>query len=86
LGVYQGAWDAEPGDVLANDRGLSGGVRVPVGIGIVVPIDRVIKVIERSDDFKQLRERIRQEDEAKTTDWQKFTIAIDANFLSPTPL
>jgi hypothetical protein len=45
LGVYSGAWDAAPGSILAADRNLSGGVRVPVGMGVVVPGQRIIEII-----------------------------------------
>jgi hypothetical protein len=56
LGVYQGAWDAHPGSVLAADRDL-GKLRVPVGMGLVIPISRVIEVIEGNETLKKLRER-----------------------------
>jgi len=55
LGVYQGAWDARPGSVLAEDRDL-GKLRVPVGMGLVIPIGRVIEVIEGNETLKKLRE------------------------------
>lgn len=39
IGVWQGAWDAPPGDVIGAERGKN--IRVPVGMGVVVPIDHV---------------------------------------------
>jgi hypothetical protein len=39
IGIWQGAWDAPPGEVHAAERGV--GIRVPVGMGVVVPIDYV---------------------------------------------
>jgi hypothetical protein len=45
FGIYQGAWDAEPGEILAADRGLDGSTRVPVGMGLVVPAEKLIELI-----------------------------------------
>jgi hypothetical protein len=37
FGIYQGSWDGDPGELLAQDRSFKGGVRVPVGMGLIVP-------------------------------------------------
>jgi hypothetical protein len=60
LGVYQGSWDALPGDILAADRNLGGKVRVPVGMGLVVPIERVQELIKENPTLKQNRREIKQ--------------------------
>ncbi len=57
LGLYQGAWDGEPGTILAADRNLSGRLRVPVGMGIVVPGERILELIDNDPVFKAIRER-----------------------------
>jgi hypothetical protein len=44
LGLWQGAWDAPPDEVLAVQTGRD--VRVSVGMGIVVPYERIIDVLE----------------------------------------
>jgi hypothetical protein len=44
LGVWQGAWDAPADEVLATDRGRE--LRVPVGMGVVVPATKLIEVLE----------------------------------------
>lgn len=43
IGIWQGAWDAPPSDVLGIERGQ--GIRVPVGMGVVVPIDAVHRIL-----------------------------------------
>jgi hypothetical protein len=45
LGLYTGSWDAEPGKLLAADRDLRGQTRVPVGVGTVVPADRILELL-----------------------------------------
>ncbi len=45
LGVYQSAWDAEPGAILAGDRGGNEKMRVPVGMGVVVPAEKILEVL-----------------------------------------
>ena len=56
LGMWQGAWDAPAGQVLSAERG---NVRVPVGFGIVVPIDQITYTLEE-DELKAERKRIKE--------------------------
>jgi hypothetical protein len=56
LGMYIGAWDAEPGKILSKDRGIDGKYRVPVGVGLVVPSEKIIEVIENHPELKMQRE------------------------------
>jgi hypothetical protein len=60
LGVYQGAWDGRPGVILAADRGLRGDRRAPLGMGMVVPIERVIELIRDSETLKDWRTGMRK--------------------------
>jgi hypothetical protein len=55
LGLYSGSWDAEPGIILAADRNLKGGHRVPVGVGLVVPADKIVELIREHPDMKEVR-------------------------------
>jgi hypothetical protein len=52
IGVWQGAWDAPPDEVLAAERGKS--IRVPVGMGVVVPIDHVHRILA-NDELTAMR-------------------------------
>jgi len=52
IGVWQGAWDAPPGEVLGSERGQS--VRVPVGMGVVAPIDHVHYILA-NDELTSMR-------------------------------
>lgn len=62
LGIYQGAWDGEPGEILAADRNLSGTtLRVPVGMGIVVPGERIFELINDDPEFRATREDVTNE-------------------------
>ena len=45
LGIYVGAWDGAPGEILSRERDFKGGIRVPVGMGIVVPAQKIIELI-----------------------------------------
>jgi hypothetical protein len=77
LGVYQAAWDALPGAILAEDRNLSGSQRVPVGMGIVVPIERVIELIEGNDMMKKWRENKKEEKRSENA------ATMDSGFSAP---
>lgn len=57
LGVYTGAWDGEPGTILAADRNLRGGVRVPVGMGTVAPIAKLIDILDNDEVLKKARDQ-----------------------------
>ncbi len=57
LGLYSGSWDGEPGTILAADRNLhSNQIRVPVGVGTVVPADRIVELIRDHPLMKKKRE------------------------------
>jgi hypothetical protein len=62
LGVWQGAWDAPPDEVLAVEHGKE--VRVPVGMGVVVPSHKILEVLDmpevkaKRDEEKHQREAI----------------------------
>jgi hypothetical protein len=64
LGIYTGAWDGEPGAILEKDRNLRGGIRVPVGIGTVVPSWKLIELLE-SESMKKHREAVLQQGKGK---------------------
>jgi hypothetical protein len=50
LGVWQGAWDAPPDEV--RSIGLPGGVRVPVGMGVVVPAIKIKEILDMPEPRK----------------------------------
>ncbi len=56
LGLWQGAWVAPPDQVLAVQTG--GDVRVPVGMGIVVPYGRILEVLDMPEAKAQRTEII----------------------------
>jgi len=58
IGIWQGAWDAPPGEVLGIERGKS--IRVPVGMGVVVPIDYVHSILA-SEELTTMRNQPRHE-------------------------
>jgi hypothetical protein len=53
LGLYSGSWDGEPGQILAEDRDLRGKTRVPVGVGIVIPVDKIVELVRDDDKLKK---------------------------------
>jgi hypothetical protein len=44
LGLWQGSWDAPPDEVMTTQTGR--GVTVSVGVGIVVPSERIVEVLD----------------------------------------
>jgi hypothetical protein len=54
IGIWQGAWDAPPADVLGVERGKD--IRVPVGMGVVTPIDYVHYILG-NDELTAMREK-----------------------------
>jgi hypothetical protein len=43
LGVWQGAWDAKPNEVMSVEKGMD--VRVSVGMGVVVPAAKIVELL-----------------------------------------
>jgi hypothetical protein len=71
MGIYQGSWDGEPGVLLATDRKLSNR-KVPVGMGLVIPIERLLELTRENADLKKMREKFLAElkgEVAATTDF-----------------
>jgi hypothetical protein len=58
LGLWQSSWDAPPDEIMAIERGEN--IRVPVGMGVVVPADKILALLE----IPQLEE-LRREQYAK---------------------
>lgn len=56
LGMWQGSWDAPPEQILGLAHGRE--VRVPVGMGVVVPADHIHAVLE-GDELKKIRETLK---------------------------
>ncbi len=55
IGIWQGAWDAPPGEILAAERGQN--IRVPVGMGVVVPIDYIHSILA-NEELIDMRRRL----------------------------
>lgn len=60
LGIYTGSWDGEPGEILAADRNLKGGRRVPVGMGTVVPAKKLVEMLREHPNIKKTRDEFIQ--------------------------
>ena len=61
LGIWQAAWDAKPDEVLAS--GVGRNVKVPVGLGVVVPAPKLLELLE---DPKLKQERKDKQEESLT--------------------
>lgn len=57
LGLWQGAWEAPPDEVRAVQQGVPPGVQVPVGMGVVVPCNRIKEALDLPA-LKEKREKI----------------------------
>ncbi len=81
LGVYTGAWDGPPSEALAADRKWGADRRIPAGMGLVVPAERIMETIMSDDGLKKQRAEVikeKKERKAATTD-SAFPPANDAN-------
>jgi hypothetical protein len=65
MGIYSGSWDGEPGKLLAADRGIDRTRRVPVGMGTVVPVDKLIELIREDDLLKKMRKHALDQQKAQ---------------------
>jgi hypothetical protein len=65
LGVYAGAWAGEPSATLASDRNWGPDKRIPAGMGIVVPGERILEVVMNDPELKKYRAEIHQKRRAE---------------------
>jgi hypothetical protein len=65
LGVYAGAWEGEPSATLASDRNWGPDKRIPAGMGIVVPGERILEVVMNDPELKKYRAEIHQKRRAE---------------------
>jgi hypothetical protein len=56
IGMWQSSWDAPPDRILGLEHGKE--VRVPVGMGVVIPADHIHGVLEGSE-LKKIREELK---------------------------
>jgi hypothetical protein len=61
LGVWQGSWDAPPDEVMAVEQGTS--IRVPVGMGVVVPAAKLIEILDLPQLQAQREETTKQREQ-----------------------
>ena len=59
LGVWSGAWDAPPGEVLSLER--PGAQRVPVGMGVTVPTYKLLELLEMPKVVEHRKRRLEEE-------------------------
>lgn len=67
LGLWQGSWTASPDDVLGTElvsQGHRNEVRVPLGMGIVVPAKKFVDILEMPDVKADREAKIRAHDES----------------------
>jgi hypothetical protein len=60
LGVYAGAWEGEPSPTLASDRNWGPDKKIPAGMGIVVPGERILEIIVNDPELKRHRAELKR--------------------------
>jgi hypothetical protein len=55
LGVYSGAWDGPPSEALREERGWGPQMRIPAGMGLVVPAERIVETIASDAGLRRHR-------------------------------
>jgi hypothetical protein len=70
LGLWQSSWDGEPAPVLAMDKKLEKNRRVPVGMGVVVPAEKIAETLNQPDLVMQRQKEYqrRSRENASVTD------------------
>jgi hypothetical protein len=58
MGIWQGSWEAPPGEVLGKER--PGASRFSYGMGIVIPTDRILELMQMSEVVERRRKVMEQ--------------------------
>jgi hypothetical protein len=79
-GVYSGAWEGEPSEALMADRKWSPDRRIPAGMGLVMPAERIVETIMSDPELKKRRaDAIRKKNEGNAAVMDSSLPASDAN-------
>jgi ApbE superfamily uncharacterized protein (UPF0280 family) len=49
LGLWQGSWSEKPSKTLAKDKNLKKDQKVPVGMGVVVPANKIAETLNQPE-------------------------------------
>jgi len=82
LGVWQGAWDAKADVVRATSLGQRD-LRVPVGMGIVIPAKKLLEILESAEVKKDREETKKRWEGAKATSLDSVSTAPPATTDAP---
>ena len=88
LGLWQGAWEARPDQVLGLEKKKTADedIRVPVGMGIVVPYQKILEVLDMPE-LKDQRSKLLSNQvsvPAAVPDW--CGVAVHPKFRLTTPI
>jgi hypothetical protein len=64
LGVYSAAWAGYPSPTVSDEKNLSPNRRVPIGMGIVVPSEKILELVMEGPDLKKSRLEFLKEKQA----------------------
>jgi hypothetical protein len=67
LGVYIGAWDGPPSEVLKDDRKWGPDRRIPAGMGLVVPAEKIVETIMADPELKKRRAEVIRKKKEETS-------------------
>lgn len=82
IGIWQGAWTAPPDEVMSAEMAQGKSVRVSLGMGVVVPITKLLELLETSELQKQ-RMAIYAERKAKIHAADMDSVKIPSNMDNP---
>jgi len=80
IGVWSGSWYANPDQVLTSEIGMGEDIKVPVGVGVVTPIEKLIELME-SPEMQKKRADYYAERESKVhaADLDAVTPSLEAD-------
>ncbi len=74
LGIWHGSWNAPPDEITQVTMGISGAVRVSLGMGIVVPAKKLIELLEVPEVLKNRNNILARESSAYAASQDKVVI------------
>jgi hypothetical protein len=84
LGVWQGSFEAKPGETLVSDAGFNANDRLAVGYGVVVPAHQILEILLKPE-LQQARRATEQNTASVPDPLAAPTVTTDVS-LSATPL
>ena len=79
IGVWSGSWYKNPDQVLTSEIGMGEDIRVPIGMGVVTPVEKLIELMELPEMKKKRTDFVAQKDRNRAVSLDSIKPILDTD-------